>query len=556
MPSSADLVAPFLQDPPRPVDLFAADPALQLELQRRLPAEVWERVRPALAKMGELTKTELWHLQRASEAQLPQHVPYDSWGRRVDRIDVSPAWEELHRVSARQAIVATGYDATLGVHARTVQAALIHLFSASSAIYSCPLAMTDACARVLTDMGPTDLQSKWLPRLLSRDPATFVTSGQWMTERTGGSDVGYTETVARPIDGSAEHFTLHGIKWFTSAATSDVALTLARIDDGQSPPVPGSRGLTMFLVEVERDEGGVLLDIEVRRLKDKLGTKSLPTAELSLEGVKARRIGPVGRGVPCISAMLNITRYWNAASSSSAVAQAAMWAADYAQRRVAFGRTIAEHPLHRRLLEELEAEAAGTMALVLELAGLMGKVEHGTATEDESKRLRALLPIAKLTTGKQAVWGTSEGLEAFGGAGYMEDTGLPRMLRDAQTLPIWEGTTNVLSLDVLRAEHKEGGLSAVVRDLGCRLAALDIGALGAAGQQMTGLFTSLTARLAALAADGDRARMEWEARRISMTTGLLCEALYLAETAQASGDAGARRRFERLVGLRLTGPLG
>ena len=506
--------------------------------------------------MGALTQTELWHLQRQSEANLPQHVAYDPWGVRIDRIDVSEAWQELHRLSAREAVVATGYDAELGVHSRTVQAAIIHLFSASSAIYSCPLAMTDACARVLIDLGPADLRDKWLPRLLSRDPASFVTSGQWMTERTGGSDVGSTETLARPVDGSDDRFTLHGIKWFTSAATSDVALTLARIDDGRSPPVHGSRGLTMFLVEVQRDERGALVDIEVRRLKDKLGTKSLPTAELSLEGVKARRIGPVGRGVPCISTMLNITRYWNAASSSSAVSQAAQWAADYAERRIAFGRPIARHPLHRRVLEELEAEAAGALALVLELAGLLGAVEQGLATEEQRKRLRALLPIAKLTTGKQAVWGTSEGLEAFGGAGYMEDTGLPRMLRDAQTLPIWEGTTNVLSIDVLRAEHKEGGLSAIVHDLGQRLAVLDIGALGHAGKDMADLFGMLTARLDSLAADGDRERMEWEARRVAMTTGLLCEAVYLAETAQASGDAGALRRFERLVGLRLAGPLG
>ena len=159
-----------------------------------------------------------------------------------------------------------------------------------------------------------------------------------------------------------------------------------------------------------------------------------------------------------ISTMLNITRYWNAASSSSAMAQATFWARDYATRRVAFGRPIIEHPAHRRVLEELEAISAAAFALVAELAQLLGRAETGQATLDEQKRLRALLPVAKLTTGKQAVAVTSEALEAFGGAGYVEDTGLPTLLRDAQVLPIWEGTTNVLSLDALRAIAKEGGL--------------------------------------------------------------------------------------------------
>lgn len=434
MPTTADAVAAFLQEPNGPVDLWLADDALQAELARRLPAEVLDRARPALERMGHLTAGPLWSLMRQAEQEPPQLLHFDPWGRRVDVIKLSPAWDALQVLSAQEGLVAIGYDPDLGPHARTVQAALIHLFSASSAIYSCPLAMTDAAARVLLDLGPEDLQARLLPRLLARDPETFITSGQWMTERPGGSDVGLSETIARPVDDRGEVYTLHGVKWFTSATTSEMALTLARIEDGADPALPGSRGLTMFLVEVEREAQGGLAGIEIRRLKDKLGTKALPTAELTLDGVRARRLGPVGRGVPSISTMLNITRYWNAASSSSAMAQAAAWARDYAQKRIAFGRPVAAHPAHRRVLEEMEAEAAGAFALVAELAGLMGRVETGLGSEDEHRRLRALLPIAKLTTGKQAVAVTSEALEAFGGAGYVEDTGLPRMLRDAQTL--------------------------------------------------------------------------------------------------------------------------
>ena len=552
---AADKVAAFRQEPHQPVDLYLADPALQDELRRRLPAQVLARATPAIERMGQLTAGPLWGLMRQAEEEPPRLLQYDPWGRRIDVIKVSPAWDALQVVSANEGLVAIGYDADLGPWARTVQAALIHLFSASSAIFSCPLAMTDAAARVLLDMGPPDVQARLLPRLLSREPELFITSGQWMTERPGGSDVGLSETIARPLDDRGEEYALYGVKWFTSATTSEMALTLARIVDGAGDTPEGSKGLTMFLVEVERDAEGGLSGIEIRRLKDKLGTKALPTAELALHGVRARRVGAIGRGVPSISTMLNITRYWNAASSSSSMAQAAIWARDYADRRVAFGRPVAEHPAHRRVLMEMQAEAAGAFALVAELAGLLGRVETGLASADEQRRLRALLPIAKLTTGKQAVAVASEALEAFGGAGYVEDTGIPRILRDAQTLPIWEGTTNVLSLDLLRAEAKEGGLTAVLTDLGGRARALSPD-LGDATQTVAQVLGALVTRLRALAADGDRARMEWEARRIALTTGYLLQAVLLGETAAHAGTEAARERFARFVSVRLAGPLG
>ncbi len=556
MDHSPDTIAAYRPPLPRPIDLFQADEALRLELQLRLPAKVYRDALPRLQRMGELTAGPLWELMRQAEDEPPTVQSYDADGRRVDRLRTSPAWKELHDLSAREGLVAVAYDPDLGVHARLVQSAMIHLFSASSAIYSCPLAMTDAAARVVRDLGDEELQARVLPALLSTDPTRFSTSGQWMTERPGGSDVGGSETLALPLDEGGERYALSGIKWFTSAADGDLALTLARVVDRQGGTVPGSRGLTMFLVEVPRDERGSMLHVRIRRLKDKLGTRALPTAELELHGLPATRVGPIGRGVPSISGMLNVTRYWNAASSSSAMAQAALWASDFATRREAFGRPIAEHPAHRRVLGELHAEAAGAYALVAELAELMGKVEHGQARVEEARCLRALLPIAKLLTGKQAVAVTSEALECFGGLGYVEDSGLPRMLRDAQTLPIWEGTTNVLSLDLLRAEQADGGLTALLGALERRIAALPAEELGEGLRVVVELQERLRARLGALAHDGDRARLEWEARRLAMSTGLLWEATLLGEAAVAADEGAAGDRFAALVSARLAGPLG
>ena len=441
----------FYQDPPQLTNLFRIDSALQNELRRRLPGAILDRFMPIFDDLGDKAAHELSRLAEEAEANPPVHVPYDSWGKRIDEVRTSPAWSKLKDFSARHGIVATGYDEELGDRRRVVQAALIYLFAASSATFSCPLAMTDAAARVLIDVAPAPLRDRLLPRLLSRDPASFITSGQWMTERTGGSDVSGTSTVARALNNDT--YTLHGTKWFTSSVTSEIALTLARIE--------GSQGLTLFCVE-GRD------GIRVNRLKDKLGTRALPTAELTLQGTPAIRIGEPGRGVANISGMLNITRYWNALSSVSGMARGTWLAKDFAHRRRSFGKCLIEHPLHRRTLDQLASETAGALAFCFEIADLLGKLEAGSATDTERRRLRGLVPIAKLTLAKQAIAHASETLECFGGAGYIEDTGLPRILRDAQVLSIWEGTTNVLSLDVLRAERKERSLSLIVEDLSAR----------------------------------------------------------------------------------------
>jgi acyl-CoA dehydrogenase len=544
----------FHQDFPAPPDLYAVDRALQAELRRRLPPELQQKVAPRLEEMGAQTAGALEILARQALAEEPVHVAWDPWGRRIDEIRVSRAWDELKAFSARHGIVAIGYDESLGEHRRIAQAALLHLYSASSAIYSCPLAMTDAAARVLIDIAPPEVRDRLVPRLLSTDPASFITSGQWMTERTGGSDVSNTSTVARPLSsaGGIDRYTLHGVKWFTSAVTSEMALALARIDDGSGPSL-GSKGLTLFCVDVERLPGGGWKGILVNRLKDKLGTRALPTAELTLDGVEAVRLGEVGRGVASIAGMLNVTRFYNAIASASTMHKAQALARAYAWKRVAFGAPIASHPLHAATLDEMEAETAGALALSMEVAALLGKLEHRTATDQERQRLRALVPLAKLTTGKQAVSVASEALESFGGAGYIEDTGLPVLLRDAQVLPIWEGTTNVLSLDVLRAELKDHAFSAVLEDLVARASRLPAELPAPGLEALRETVRALRGRVAALVAEN---ALETGARKVALTTGLCFEAMLLGETAAAVGTKDAAARFERFARLKLTGPLG
>jgi putative acyl-CoA dehydrogenase len=198
--------------------------------------------------------------------------------------------------------------------------------------------------------------------------------------------------------------------------------------------------------------------IQIHRLKDKLGTKALPTAELNLEGTPARIIGGEGEGVKKIASVLNITRIYNSVCALGHMRRALDLAQDYSSKRKAFGKLLKDHPLHKETLRILEADFRHCFAMCFFVAHLLGKEEVGEISASERILLRALTPVLKLYTAKKAINISSEVVEMFGGAGYVEDTGLPRLLRDAQVFAIWEGTTNVLSLDMLRSFEKEQAL--------------------------------------------------------------------------------------------------
>ncbi|HET7360196.1 MAG TPA: acyl-CoA dehydrogenase family protein, partial [Rhodanobacteraceae bacterium] len=371
-----------------------------------------------------------------------------AWGARVDRVALSTAWREGPALAARHAVLAAGHAADAGEHGRLEQFARVYLYHVASEFYTCPLAMTDGAATALKASGNRALAERALPHFLSRDPATLWLSGQWMTENIGGSDVSHTETVARR-DAQGQ-WRLYGRKWFTSAIVGEAALALARPEGG------GAAGaLALFYVET-RDADGAWRGLRIDRLKDKLGTRELPTAEIHLDGIAAEPLGELAHGVRQVAPMLNVTRTWNAVCAVATMARCVALARDYATRRIAFGRPLIEQPLHARTLADMQAGFEAAFALAFFVAELLGRVESGHGGVDDAALLRLLTPVAKLWTAKCAVAIASETLECFGGAGYIEDTGIPQLLRDAQVYPIWEGTTNVLALDTLRALGKDG----------------------------------------------------------------------------------------------------
>jgi alkylation response protein AidB-like acyl-CoA dehydrogenase len=382
----------------------------------------------------------------------------------------------------------------------------------------------------LLTSGNQKLIERAVPHLITRDPNEFWTAGQWMTEITGGSDVGLSETVAKEADGV---FRLYGRKWFTSAISSQMALTLARPEGNP----PGGRGLALFYLET-RDDDGRPRNIQINRLKDKLGTRKVPTAELMLDGTPAELVKGSSDGVRNIAPLLNVTRLWNGISAVSLMRRGVALASDYARKRVAFGAPLSEKPLHRDTLATIEAETEAAFHLAFYVAELTGRSETGEISEDDAPLLRVLTPVMKLTTGKQAVLVASEVLEMFGGAGYVEDTGLPVLLRDSQVLPIWEGTTNVLALDTLRVKH---GLRQIETAVGRCLENVSAPLVNAARIARSSL-DHVAAWLTTAEREGQPA-LEAGARRLALTLGRTMELALLIKHAQWSNDHESARRF-------------
>ncbi|MBL8626689.1 MAG: acyl-CoA dehydrogenase family protein [Myxococcales bacterium] len=535
----------FIQEPPRLGNTYATDKLLASLIDRSFAGDERAAVHERLGALGGLAGGALYQLQLADRANEPVHTPWDPWGNRIDHIEVSPLWKQAARLAAEHGLVATGYDRARGALARVDQFARVHVLGPSLDVYTCPLAMTDGAARTLLDSGNAALIERALPRLTSTDPATAWTSGQWMTERTGGSDVGLSETVARQdADGT---WRLTGTKWFTSATTAEMALTLGRPEGNPA----GSAGLALFYVQVRDAAGRLAPGIAVNRLKDKLGTRKVPTAELTLDGCPAILVGAPSGGVRAITPMLSLTRTWNAVCSVSGMRRALDLARDFATRRRAFGALLADKPLHADTLAGLEAEAAAAFMLAFRAVAVLGACEHD-GDEEAQRLLRALTPIAKLTTAKQAVAIASEAIESCGGAGYVEDTGLPRLMADAQVLPIWEGTTNVLSLDTLRALAKGGAFATLAADLEAHARTVTDDRLRPAVDAARAGLAHAQRWAGAHLAQHDA--LEAGARRFAMTLGRSLELAYLAAHAQwcieaqhasAAYAVAAARRFAR-----------
>ena len=460
------------------INFYTADPDLSYHMRQSLSTEDFERAQGILSRMGEVASQRMDELAQVANRQGPVLIQYDKRGQRIDEVVFHPAYHELERIAYEDFAIAacTHREGALGWPGKVpqqVKFALGYLGMQAEAGVFCPVSMTDALARVLERHASEPFRRRFLPALIAMKMDELKQGAMFLTEKQGGSDVGLTATIARPRPGEnfaddtlQPQWELWGDKWFCSNVSADLILTLARPEGAPA----GTRGLGLFLVPRMLDDG-TRNAYTINRLKDKLGTRSLATGEVTLHGAQAYLVGHLGRGFVQMTEMINLTRIWAAFGSLAAMRRSFLEALTYTRERVAFGRPLAEHPLMRRQLVDLLIEVEGCAALAFETVAVLERVDrHGV--EEDRRLLRILTPLSKYYIPKRGEYVTIEALEMLGGNGYIEEWANPRLLRDAIVNVVWEGSSNVIVLDVARAMAREGVDAALFAMLKNRLQAL------------------------------------------------------------------------------------
>ncbi|KAF2458428.1 hypothetical protein BDY21DRAFT_342487 [Lineolata rhizophorae] len=617
----------FFQAPPQVRNQFEEDATLRRVFEHFLSTSDRARFSGPLASFADLVLTPkvlAWVVD--AETNPPFVRELDTWGRRTNELVTSEGWRQLQALGIREGIVATGHERDrFGAAARVWQFLKYHVWSASSANVTCPSAMTDGAATLLTrhlrrkpgaleasggfaDAMSSDMRGvleKAYARLVSRDPERAWTSGQWMTERTGGSDVRGTQTLATLDPGfvaaageaalsvreDAEGSPLgpwrvDGFKWFSSATDADMTVLLARTPppDGQSEaPISafvapmrrrlGPTEASAVGVPLTAPQGTVLNGVRIQRLKSKLGTRPVPTAELELRGMRAYLLGAPGQGVKEISTVLNITRLHNSASACGYLGRGLSIARAFARVRRSSGRLLADTPAHVKTLAKVHVEYRAQMMLTYLVAMLLGRVEYAgddaprpgsppsnnssptlpylnsLTTSQSANLLRALTPVMKALTARIGIYGLQECTEALGGVGYLEspdpNANIVRLLRDACVLSIWEGTTDVMGDDFARAVKGRGAVEVV-------------GALDAFVHRALGMWSgawkdaarAVGMRWERVKADigaGEREELAARGREMLDEAGWVTMAILLVEDARRDGDAMSAEVARRWV---------
>lgn len=433
----------------RGLNFFEEDRNLDFILKHYLSSDDYQRALPHLKELGEIAGSKLDELSRVADKQTPELINYNAKGERVDEVEYHPSYKEMESLGYEKfALVAMSHKPVLGFAKKlphVLKYGFWYLFVQSEFGLACPMSMTDSAARVLSKYGSEELKKTYLSRMISTNLDKLLTGAQFMTEKQGGSDVGANTSIAKKVDGNWE---LWGDKWFCSNVSADVALVLARPEGAPE----GTNGLGMFLMP-RRLKDGTLNKYKVNRLKDKFGTRDMASGEITMEGAIAYQVGDLSKGFKQMMSMVNASRLSNAVRSTALMRRSFLEAIVSARGRVAFGSALSEKALMKETIFELLLDSEAAVSAIFYTAFVYDLSEQGSKTHE--KLLRILTPVLKGYICKRARYSTSEGMEVRGGNGYIEDWVDPKLVRDAHVGSIWEGTTNIVALDVIRALVKD-----------------------------------------------------------------------------------------------------
>lgn len=516
----------------RGTNAYRADPVFEDLMEIYLPQDSQSRILPELDRMGALVGDRLEDLALAADHNPPVFKPRDRTGARTDKVVKHPAYEELESIAfGRFGLAAMSHKAGVfdapGTAHPVAKYALTYLFVQAEFGLCCPVSMTDSLTRTLVKFGDPALVSRFFDRLTSQDMDTLFQGAMFMTEQAAGSDVGEIETVARQQDGE---WRLTGDKWFCSNPDAALAMVLARPDsDGAAQA--GTKGLSLFLLPRHLPDGS-LNSYRILRLKDKMGTRSMASGEIALEGATAYLVGEAGAGFKQMTDMINMSRLANGVRSAGLMRRAVGEALFIARHRQAFGGRLIDKPLMRRQLAKMLVPAEQGRSMVLHTARVLHAADAGDA--DAARVLRILTPLVKFRTCRDARKVAGDAMEVRGGCGYIEEFSDARVLRDAHLGSVWEGTSNIIALDVARAVRRAGALDALDAYLTARLAECD--------DDLSQELAPHVARAVALTREVSETGADVETRRAASALYSAASAVFMAwESAHLRGQSGTDR---------------
>lgn len=449
----------------KPENFYREDPYFSRLIEAYLPSGEFSWAREYFNTMGKLSAQEISPLVLISDNHPPVLQNFDWMGKRIDQIQLHESYRDIARLSIESGLIGLGHSPDFKQKNRRfgplLKFGLGYLYAQAGTVYYCPVCMTDGTLQLIAAHGSEELKKKWIPRLTSMDFANFSDGGMYLTEIQGGSDVGANTTRAYQENGQ---WKISGKKWFCSNAGSQTVMVLARPDGFPS----GTAGLGLFLVPLNLEDGsrnGIFID----RLKPKLGTCEMPTAEITFENAIGFPVGKPEQGFAYMTGMLNLSRTYNAIWSIGLMQRAYLEARYYAEHRRAFSKAITQFPLVAKTLLEMKQDSQKALGLVLETIQYWDRMERGHGTPEDEILLRMLTPVIKFYTAEKCMEAAHRAIEIFGGNGCIEDFPVAKILRDSQILAIWEGTANILSLDLLRVMKKNQGHQVFLKIYGARL---------------------------------------------------------------------------------------
>ncbi|MEG1201597.1 MAG: acyl-CoA dehydrogenase family protein [Comamonas sp.] len=527
-PQSSDKLAPDCAG----LDFFELDPSLQQLLPLYIAETELQFFLPHIQRMGQLAGGRLNELATVADKHGPVLHARSRWGEDEDWVEYHPAYQEMEHIAFEQfqfhAMThrpgAMGYPGTLSPITKYV---FQYLFVQSEFGQMCPISVTDTSIHLIRKFGSEELKAKLLPRMLADNLSSLWKGTQFMTEKAGGSDVGQVETTARLINGE---WHLFGEKWFSSHVDADIALILARPEGAAA----GTAGLALFAMPRHREDGS-RNSYRIVRLKDKLGTRSMASGELRIDGAFAYLVGDATQGLKHMMEQVNLSRLSHAVRAAAMMRRCLNESLQAANHRQAFGRRVVDYPLMQRQLLKIMVPTEVALSMTLATADVMAQSYAGNKTAKTA--LRLLTPLLKLRTCRDNITVATSAMEVRGGNGYIEDFVNARLVRDAHIGVLWEGTSNINALDAIdRAVRKDRAHLALQSFLMHKLEPVQASAPHTAQQ----LAEALDKACALAEAVADQHELEFEVRRAASALYYASAAVLLAWEATQKGVDGKR----------------